>query len=1144
MRTLKHLAVVAVMVGLATPVYAVYYPGSTDFEGESPLEGTCWGNVGDAAVVTDESVTNVVRSSNLPPSFDKTRRKNVLEVDADEAIVRKLMADDTAAAASTIYADFLINPLPITEDEGTPEAGDEDKILIYTRVNQSGNATNLCVYAKDAVNGTAQEFVLTKTFGADEWHRIVVKATAEGYQVYCDGTDAANLCKTSGDVDTFYALSSGTPVTSVGFVGAGHVDDIILTDFDPALPVTTLTWDDSLVSVSYTVNGEPGDALTPSDGSYACQIPAGATVVMTGDNGFRSFSTTGTTLETPTGLAYYTADASGSGTSADPYTIPSYGALVAMQQAVAADASFRSAHYVQTADIDGTGKAAFAGIGTYEKVPTAGTPFTGTYDGQGHTIANITRAGGNTQGIFNQVGVGGVVENLVVSNMVFASDVSGEYGFAIVGNAGGGATLRNLTAAGVFGAADKPSTHNVAGIVVRLSPGATADVATTIDSCTNNATIYGAYTKLGGICAIVQNQTGFKDGKVVFVNCANNGALVCKRTSTGVTGNAGIVGYIAGTNVELTGCYGNGAITNEDGANTDKDGALVGNTNSGTIKDNGGNSAPSDKKMIGTWGGATETGFQYATVENGVATTIVGAPIAGGEYLLEGNAAPVIALDDGDTIAFDTALGYTLDDTGITAAEGLVVSSSTSGFVTTFTADTPKVAQIGNNKYDSVAEAVAAAQSGDTVELLADVTLDARVEPNVGANTSLTIDLGGHTITREGTSGNGSVFDVKSGNVVITNGVIDCTQDDTDIAKDGVYAITSRSGSNVTLADLDITVDSECGACAYPFAGSTMTIESGTYANITTTPYRYNTAITGMAVNQPNDATQYLIIKGGSFSQYDPQLGDDSGAMTDFTDDGFVAIDDGNGHFVVQTGYNVTFDANGGTPAPEAQRVATGGTAEEPAAPTKDNYVFAGWTLNGSAYDFDTVLSEDITLVAQFDPANPPSYNDPEGNEIGDPAIVGWLAANNFAQADINALGDDAAASERLYECYLLNCSIKGENLGGALSNTAIAVTNGVISITVQLDRNSPLGFINGVLHIYGTDDLADDFSLISEESIVVDGDSTFETVPAEGVVTQSVTATFSLDDVSATFFKVVIEFPEAEDSEDPWEEPWEDTEE
>ena len=91
------------------------------------------------------------------------------------------------------------------------------------------------------------------------------------------------------------------------------------------------------------------------------------------------------------------------------------------------------------------------------------------------------------------------------------------------------------------------------------------------------------------------------------------------------------------------------------------------------------------------------------------------------------------------------------------------------------------------------------AKDGDTVELLANVTLTERVEPNLGADTTLTIDLGGHTITRTGTSGNGSVFDVRSGDVLITNGVIVCTQDDTAIAKDGVYAITSRSGSNVTL---------------------------------------------------------------------------------------------------------------------------------------------------------------------------------------------------------------------------------------------------------------------------------------------------------------------------------------------------------
>jgi len=258
------------------------------------------------------------------------------------------------------------------------------------------------------------------------------------------------------------------------------------------------------------------------------------------------------------------------------------------------------------------------------------------------------------------------------------------------------------------------------------------------------------------------------------------------------------------------------------------------------------------------------------------------------------------------------------------------------------------------------------AKDGDTVELLANVTLTERIDVNLGANTELTIDLGGYTVAREGTDGNGSAFDVKSGDVTIRNGEIDCTQDDTAIVADGVYAITSRSGSNVTLADLDITVNSECGACAYPFAGSTMTIESGTYANTTTTPYRYNTAITGMAVNQPNNATQNLIIKGGSFSQYDPQLGDDSGAMTDFTDDGFVAIDDGNGHWVVQPGWNVTFDANGGDPTPAAQRVAAGGTATAPTAPTKEHYSFRAWQTNGVDWVFTDAVPSDLTLVADW----------------------------------------------------------------------------------------------------------------------------------------------------------------------------------
>lgn len=386
------------------------------------------------------------------------------------------------------------------------------------------------------------------------------------------------------------------------------------------------------------------------------------------------------------------------------YQITSAADLIALKDAVANVPAARSLSYKQTANIDMASAGAFAGIGTYAKVPTAGTPFTGTYDGQNHKILNVTRAGGDTQGIFNQVGTSGVIENLVVENMTFDSNITeGEYGCAIVGNAGGGATLRNLTAEGVFGSADKPSTHNMAGIVVRLSPGATAaGAATTIDSCTNNATIYGSYTKMGGICAIAQTQTGFKDGKVVFVNCANTGTLVCKRTEAQcaeldnenkpkiVTGNAGILGYST-ANVELAGCYSNGAITNNDGANTDKDGALVGWAYDKTLKDNGGNSAPNDKKMIGYYGSAAITGFKYATVDNGVATTVTLPLAANTTYLLEGNVAasetPVFTLAaNGDYIEFNTSLGYTFGGT-VAAAQGLVAKSTTSGNVTTYTAD-------------------------------------------------------------------------------------------------------------------------------------------------------------------------------------------------------------------------------------------------------------------------------------------------------------------------------------------------------------------------------------------------------------------------------------------------------------------------
>ena len=69
--------------------------------------------------------------------------------------------------------------------------------------------------------------------------------------------------------------------------------------------------------------------------------------------------------------------------------------------------------------------------------------------------------------------------------------------------------------------------------------------------------------------------------------------------------------------------------------------------------------------------------------------------------------------------------------------------------------------------------------------------------------------------------------------------------------------------------------------------------------------------------------------------------------------------------------WNVTFDANGGTPVPAAQVVPHGLFATEPSSPAKDYYLFAGWYSDAAlsnAWTFSTdPVTSDITLYAKWD---------------------------------------------------------------------------------------------------------------------------------------------------------------------------------
>ncbi len=64
--------------------------------------------------------------------------------------------------------------------------------------------------------------------------------------------------------------------------------------------------------------------------------------------------------------------------------------------------------------------------------------------------------------------------------------------------------------------------------------------------------------------------------------------------------------------------------------------------------------------------------------------------------------------------------------------------------------------------------------------------------------------------------------------------------------------------------------------------------------------------------------------------------------------------------------YTVSFDVAGGAPTIEAQTVIAGGKAIAPVEIEKEGYTFLGWYNGDVAWNFDTVITSDITLTAHW----------------------------------------------------------------------------------------------------------------------------------------------------------------------------------
>ena len=82
-------------------------------------------------------------------------------------------------------------------------------------------------------------------------------------------------------------------------------------------------------------------------------------------------------------------------------------------------------------------------------------------------------------------------------------------------------------------------------------------------------------------------------------------------------------------------------------------------------------------------------------------------------------------------------------------------------------------------------------------------------------------------------------------------------------------------------------------------------------------------------------------------------------------------IDLANGNLGIVETHTVTFDAQGGSPIPEEQKIRHGEKLTRPNDPTREGFVFDGWYYQGEKWSFvGYVVTEDMTLTAQWSEAD------------------------------------------------------------------------------------------------------------------------------------------------------------------------------
>lgn len=240
----------------------------------------------------------------------------------------------------------------------------------------------------------------------------------------------------------------------------------------------------------------------------------------------------------------------GKGTAEEPYQISSPEQLAYMARYSAANNQFAGKYIVLTKDIDLNGK---------KWIPTA---FSGFFDGQGHSIKNMTTEGTSTgdSGLFSQVTPGsGYVTAYLANIHIIEPQVSYKgTGTAYLGALAGEATDTNVVNCSVEGGKIDGSTSGYSGGLIGSIKCSKTIGSMNIKSCFSTAQISGSYA--GGLIGYA-NYGNTLYGTVYINDCYSGGSIAAKLSAGGIIGT---VRQIKG--LEINHCFSTAGISVNDGA--------------------------------------------------------------------------------------------------------------------------------------------------------------------------------------------------------------------------------------------------------------------------------------------------------------------------------------------------------------------------------------------------------------------------------------------------------------------------------------------------------------------------------------------------------------------------------------------------